>query len=210
MTQDDTLVARVDECLPQTQCRQCGYPRCLDYARAIVCGESDINRCPPGGDVTLNSLANITKNRYKPLDPELRHYPGRLVAQISEAECIGCVLCIKACPVDAIVGAAKLMHTVVTTECTGCELCIEPCPMDCIDVVAVQNDLAGTWPQFSDSEVAQFRFRAEQQFNRQSSNQPTKLSRKSTTKQHQVDRQQIIKNAVARTRARRNSNNVGA
>ncbi|MDH3694482.1 MAG: RnfABCDGE type electron transport complex subunit B [Gammaproteobacteria bacterium] len=213
MSQNNTLVTRVDECLPQTQCTQCGYPRCLDYARAVVERESDINRCPPGGDVTLNALATITGDQFKPLDPELRPYPGRLVVQIREAECIGCVLCIKACPVDAIVGAAKLMHTVITTECTGCELCIEPCPMDCIDLVLVQNETSGTWPQFSDAEVMQFRCRAEQHFARTSNRQRSKTQNESSNEQTtsgEIDRQQIIKNAVARTRARRSSNNVSA
>ncbi len=211
MALDNTLVNRVDACLPQTQCTQCGYPRCLDYAQAVVDGEANINRCPPGGDVTISALASITGKERKPLDPELRAYPGRLVAQIREAECIGCVLCIKACPVDAIVGAAKLMHTVIASECTGCELCIEPCPMDCIDLISARSDNPGTWSQFSDAEVAQFRVRTIQHFKRQNRKQYSGALNKSSNRQTmsgRIDRRQIIKNAVARTRARRRSHDI--
>ncbi len=205
MTEQNALVARVDECLPQTQCTQCGYPRCLDYAQAIISGETEINRCPPGGETTLTALASLTGNAYKPLNTELRPYPGRLVARIREAECIGCVLCIKACPVDAIVGAAKLMHTVIAAECTGCELCVEPCPMDCIDLLPVHNTASGKWLQFSDEEVGQYRYRAEQHFRRLNIKKKCASSKQRDTAAPKIDRQQVIKDAVARVRARRNA-----
>jgi electron transport complex protein RnfB len=124
------LVDEVDRLLPQTQCAQCGYPGCRPYAQAIVDGTADINLCPPGGDDTVRRLASLLGREPLPLaeaPPE-----GRVVAVIDEAVCIGCTHCLSACPVDAIVGAHQLMHTVIESECTGCELCIAPCPVDCI------------------------------------------------------------------------------
>ncbi len=134
---DQSLVDQIDQLLPQTQCAQCGYPGCKPYASAIADGTADINQCPPGGDATVASIANLLNRDIIPLNPEFGIEPPPLVAVIREQECIGCTLCIKACPVDAIVGAAKLMHTVIEDHCTGCELCIPPCPVDCIDLVAV-------------------------------------------------------------------------
>ena len=124
----------IDALLPQTQCRQCGYPGCQPYAEAIAGGTADINRCPPGGDETILELAALTGLPASPLDPACGEAAPSAVAVIDETTCIGCTLCIQACPVDAIVGAAKLMHTVIAAECSGCRLCIPPCPVDCISM----------------------------------------------------------------------------
>jgi len=129
------LVERIDALLPQTQCTKCGYPGCRPYAEAIAAGEADVNQCPPGGDAGVRKLAALLGRQAKPLNPRNGVEQPRRVAVIDEARCIGCTLCIQACPVDAIVGAAKLMHTVVTELCTGCDLCIPPCPVDCIEMV---------------------------------------------------------------------------
>jgi len=138
------LVERIDALLPQTQCAKCGYPACRPYAEAIARGEAEINQCPPGGDAAIRELAALLGRETKPLN--LRHgiEQPRRVALIDEARCIGCTLCIQACPVDAIVGAPKLMHTVVTELCSGCDLCVTPCPVDCIDMVPATGDDA-TW-----------------------------------------------------------------
>jgi len=134
---DASLVEQVDALLPQTQCAQCEFPGCRPYAEAIAKGEADINRCPPGGDTVIQSLATLLGRETLPLDASLEAHKPPLVALIREPECIGCTLCIHACPVDAIVGASKKMHTVISAHCTGCELCLPPCPVDCIDLVAV-------------------------------------------------------------------------
>lgn len=125
------LIEKVDACLPQTQCGQCGFPGCKPYAEAIVEKNAEINLCPPGGESTVLELAELLGLEAKPLiSPEK---PKRL-AWIDEQKCIGCTLCIQACPVDAILGASKYMHTVIASLCTGCELCLAPCPVDCIDM----------------------------------------------------------------------------
>ncbi|MDH3352329.1 MAG: electron transport complex subunit RsxB [Gammaproteobacteria bacterium] len=124
------LVEQVNQLLPQTQCAQCGYPGCRPYAQAIVEGDAAINLCPPGGDETIRRLASKLGKAVLPLVEQGE--PGRAVAVIDEALCIGCTHCRGACPVDAIVGAHQLMHTIIEAECTGCELCIAPCPVDCI------------------------------------------------------------------------------
>jgi Na+-translocating ferredoxin:NAD+ oxidoreductase subunit B len=130
----DTLAERIDALLPQTQCRQCGYSGCRPYADAIAAGATGINRCPPGGDETIRELAALTGLPAGPLDPACGEATPSAVAVIDETTCIGCTLCIQACPVDAIVGAAKLMHTVIAAECSGCRLCVPPCPVDCISM----------------------------------------------------------------------------
>lgn len=140
----DPLVEKIDALLPQTQCGQCGFPGCRPYASAIAGGEADINQCPPGGEATILALADLLDRDPKPLNPDNGAIKPKMVAVIDEQRCIGCTLCIQACPVDAIVGAAKQMHTVVAGECTGCDLCRPPCPVDCIDMVPVQQDIR-TW-----------------------------------------------------------------
>jgi len=133
----DDLATRIDALLPQTQCTQCGYAGCRPYAEAVAAGTADIDRCPPGGDEAIARLAQLLARAPKGLHADVGPYRAPQVAVIEEAQCIGCTKCIQACPVDAIVGASKLMHTVIESWCTGCELCIPPCPVDCIALVAV-------------------------------------------------------------------------
>ena len=131
---EDPIVEELDALLPQTQCGQCGYPGCKPYAKAIAEGD-DINKCPPGGEAVMLQLAERMGIEPKQLDAEEK---PKLIAFIREDECIGCTKCIQACPVDAILGATRQMHTVITDECTGCELCVAPCPTDCIDMLPIQ------------------------------------------------------------------------
>ena len=142
--QGDPLVERIDGLLPQTQCGQCGFPGCRPYAQAIAADTADINQCPPGGEPTIKALAQLLDREPKPLNPDNGIEKPKALAIIDESTCIGCTLCIQACPVDAIVGAAKRMHTVIAAECTGCELCLPPCPVDCIRMDPVPVD-AQTW-----------------------------------------------------------------
>lgn len=140
----DPLVEKIDSILPQTQCGQCGFPGCKPYAEAIASGAADINQCPPGGDENIHKLAELLGKEYKPLSEEHGVEKPEQVAIIDENICIGCTLCIQACPVDAIVGAAKQMHTIAEDLCTGCELCVPPCPVECISMVTVADTL-DTW-----------------------------------------------------------------
>jgi len=126
------VIDQINAILPQTQCRQCGFQGCRPYAEAITSGFADINQCPPGGDEGINELAHLLGVNPKPLNPQFGQHKPKSVAFIIEEDCIGCAKCIAACPVDAILGAAKFMHTVIASECTGCELCVAPCPVDCI------------------------------------------------------------------------------
>ncbi|MHB9021651.1 MAG: electron transport complex subunit RsxB [Halothiobacillus sp.] len=152
------LAEKIDAILPQTQCGQCGFPGCKPYAQAIATGQADINQCPPGGEATIKNLADLLGVEAKPLNADngkIKAVP--LVAVIDEAVCIGCTKCIQACPVDAILGAAKQMHTVIAAECTGCELCVAPCPVDCIDMVPVDFGIEGfrfPEPQWSAARLA--------------------------------------------------------
>ncbi|WNO10250.1 electron transport complex subunit RsxB [Teredinibacter sp. KSP-S5-2] len=135
------LVDQVDALLPQTQCGQCGYPGCRPYAEAIVGGDP-INKCPPGGQTTINDLASLLDVEAPSLDAEHgQESDVKKVAYVREDECIGCTKCLQACPVDAILGAAKQMHTIIGSECTGCDLCVEPCPVDCIEMRPVESGL---------------------------------------------------------------------
>ncbi len=130
------IVDQINDLLPQTQCGQCGHPGCKPYAEGIANGEP-INKCPPGGQATINALADLLDMEPMELDDEHGEEKPPMVAYIREDECIGCTKCIQACPVDAILGAAKQMHTVIIDECTGCDLCVEPCPVDCIDMLPI-------------------------------------------------------------------------
>lgn len=134
MTPRADLVERLDRLLPQTQCGQCGYDGCRPYAEAMARGEAGIDHCPPGGDEGARALARLLSIAEKPFDRSRGEHKPSQAALIVEADCIGCTKCIQACPVDAIVGASKLMHTVIPSLCTGCELCIPPCPVDCIEL----------------------------------------------------------------------------
>ncbi len=141
----DPVVDQIDAVLPQTQCGQCTFTGCRSYAEAIANGEADINQCPPGGEATIMTLADLLGVDAKPLNAEHgeeKQLPT--IVRIDEQSCIGCTLCIQACPVDAILGAAKQMHTVIETECTGCNLCIPPCPVDCIHIIEIKPTI-GHW-----------------------------------------------------------------
>ena len=140
-TEGNPIADEINNILPQTQCGQCGYPGCRPYAEAIADGE-DINKCPPGGEAGIQALADLLDVEPLPLDEEHGEEASTpAVAYIREDECIGCTKCIQACPVDAILGAAKQMHTVIASECTGCDLCVEPCPVDCIDMLPIETTL---------------------------------------------------------------------
>jgi len=156
-----SLVELLNNALPQTQCTRCGYPDCQRYAEAIAHGEADINQCPPGGTEGVDRLAALTGKPALPLNPDNGSEGPRTIALIDEAWCIGCTLCIAACPTDAIVGANKRMHTVVEDYCTGCELCIPACPVDCISLEPIDVNLSGwaSWPQ-SLADLARQRYEA--------------------------------------------------
>jgi electron transport complex protein RnfB len=143
-----SLAAQILAVLPQTQCTRCGYPDCAAYAQALAAGQADINQCPPGGAEGVARLSALTGRQAKPLNPDNGVEGPRTVAYIDETWCIGCTLCIKACPVDAIVGANKLMHTVIEPYCTGCELCLPVCPVDCILLENVTGQATG-WAAWS-------------------------------------------------------------
>jgi Na+-translocating ferredoxin:NAD+ oxidoreductase subunit B len=145
--EEDPLAERLNALLPQTQCGQCGYPGCKPYAEAVARGEVPINLCTPGGEEIMVALAGMMGVEPVPLEAGLVEPKPKEVAQIDEQLCIGCTLCIQACPVDAILGAAKQMHTVIRDECTGCEKCMPPCPVECIQMVPPPVDLRSwTWP----------------------------------------------------------------
>ena len=137
------VVEQIESKLPQTQCGQCGYAGCHPYAEAIADGKAEANLCVPGGNDVAKTLSDLLGVEYKPIGSEAEDAPKKkLVAVIDEANCVGCTACIKACPVDAIIGATKLMHTVVTGQCTGCELCVPVCPVDCIAMLPLDEDIS--------------------------------------------------------------------
>lgn len=193
-------VHAMDICLPQTQCTRCSYPCCQDYASAISRQEAEINQCPPGGEVTIHKLAQLTQQAPLLLDPEFGEYQPKTLAFIIEDQCIGCVLCIKACPVDAIVGANKRMHTVIAAHCTGCELCLPVCPTDCIEMLP-QADIASDvsdWPGYSNDDIQQSKARYQQRQARLAKQSHCKT----TPKPDRVSRQQAILDAVKRSKTR--------
>jgi len=193
--------------LPQTQCTKCGYPGCLPYARALARGVAQINQCPPGGDVLVKGLAKLLARDYLPLDPAHGVERPRHVARIDEPACIGCTLCIQACPVDAIVGAAKQMHTVIVELCTGCDLCVAPCPVDCIVMVpAVGSD--AIWSR-GRMDAARARFeRRNRRLARDAAERADKYDRRKgearpASGRSAEEKRATIRAAVARARARR-------
>jgi len=147
-----TLADQIEDLLPQTQCTKCGYPACRPYAEAIARGEAEINQCPPGGMEGVARLSALTGRPVIPINPANGIERPRPVAFIDEALCIGCTLCIQACPVDAILGAAKQMHTILPSLCTGCDLCVAPCPIDCISMVPVTGERTG-WAAWSQEQA---------------------------------------------------------
>lgn len=155
---NDNLARRIDAALPQTQCTRCGFPDCASYARAIAAGETAINQCPPGGREGVERLAAITDQASSDLNPANGIEGPLTLAVIDENWCIGCTLCIKACPTDAIVGSHKLMHTVIEPYCTGCELCIPVCPVDCISLEVVSGERSG-WAAWTPAQAEQARQR---------------------------------------------------
>ena len=154
MQQLSSLALRIDDALPQTQCTRCGYPNCRAYAQAIAEWQAPINQCPPGGEEGVRRLAEISGQSATPLNP-MHGTEGQLhLARIDEPACIGCTLCLDACPVDCIVGGPKAMHTVIETLCTGCGLCLPVCPVDCIQMLP-QNEAATGWAAWSQAQAAQ-------------------------------------------------------
>ncbi len=189
-----SLVNQIDQCLPQTQCTLCTYPRCRQYARAIARGEAGINQCPPGGEITIAALSRLLTRPAVPLNQAYGTTRPKQIAYIDEPHCIGCKLCIKACPVDCIVGSAKLMHTVIANDCTGCKLCIPVCPTDCIQLVApdtqpVQHGHPSPWPDFTEEQVTRARCNTEQTLarNRQREQDRRKRKRRIMRKQMQQE-----------------------
>lgn len=194
----------IDEWLPQTQCTQCSYPRCYDYANAIVSGEADINQCPPGGDITIRGLAALLGKLGKPLNTNFGVHKPKQVAVIDEDVCIGCVMCIKACPTDAIVGAAKLMHSVIEQDCTGCELCIEPCPVDCIEMHPhpQPTEIHWRWQDYSPASTQRARELTNNKLTRESKRDENKSSMRRLRELRKAKGSEQIKEDIAATLAR--------
>jgi electron transport complex protein RnfB len=197
------LARELDAWLPQTQCTQCGYPHCRAYAEAIAAGSADINQCPPGDVVTIAALARLTGRAARPLNPRHGMHTSRALARIDEVRCIGCRKCIDVCPVDAIVGARKLMHTVVQDECTGCALCVPVCPVDCIAMrLLTVPSPREPWPDISLDEAAHWRARKDACLQRLAHKKPQRRARRTTLPTREQMRAEI-RAAVARVQARK-------
>ena len=196
----------IDACLPQTQCTRCGYPRCRDYAEAIASGGADFNQCPPGGDATLAALARLLGTLPKPLNPVFGAHTARQRASIDEPVCIGCRKCLDVCPVDAIIGARQLMHSVLATECNGCALCLPACPVDCIALLPVTLPAAtdSVWPEYSHAEVRQWRARTDARLARLLKKGRATVKPKTPTRER-ARRRAEIRAAVARVRAKKSA-----
>ena len=201
------LIQDIDAWLPQTQCTACGYPRCLAYAEAIFNNEVGINRCPPGNDITIRGLATLLNVPVTKPDPEVGPHQPRRVYYIDESRCIGCTLCIKACPVDAIIGTGKFMHNIIEDECTGCDLCVPPCPMDCVLTKASElpPDTVSRWPDYPTEDTTKFRARTNQRLARigKITSQQTRSQKQNTA---DLDRARIraeINDAVLRTKQKK-------
>ncbi len=201
------LASRIDALLPQIQCRKCGFDGCAPYAAALAAGEAAINRCTPGGPAVIGQLSRLLGKPVSAVDASLpEHIPGR-IAQIDEAVCIGCTLCIKACPVDAIIGAAKHMHSVLVDECSGCELCLPPCPVDCIAMVADPRPQdAGSEQQRAD----QYRLRVQQRAARQARRATDKRERLKATRPAVSARSPLVELAMQRARQMREGKDAGS
>ena len=208
------LAAELDALLPQTQCRQCAYPGCLAYARAMARGRADINRCPPGGPLVAARLAERLGRPLRPIDPSCGRTRPFALARIDESRCIGCVACLRACPVDAIVGARRRMHTVIESECTGCDLCRPVCPVDCIDLIPMLLPGGGGEGGSADSGAfleAWMRERAPRartRFARRAARRARgRAARRSRTEDAEgsarADRAAVVAAAISRVRARR-------
>ena len=217
------LIEAIDALLPQTQCTKCGYQGCRPYAEAIARGDADINQCPPGGAPGILKLAHLLGREQKALNPANGVEKPRTAALIDESRCVGCMLCIHACPVDAIVGSPKQMHTVLTEFCTGCDLCVPPCPVDCIEMVELgalaergnRHATALAWQSVeSMAAIARSRYQFHQlRLEREKSEREQRLAKKADAKAarlesltigHDVDRKKAsVRAAVDRARARR-------
>ena len=193
---------RIDALLPQTQCTRCGYPSCLAYAEAVAAGDADINRCPPGGDETVLALAALTGRSPRTLDQACGEHGPRRVARVDESWCIGCTLCIQACPVDAILGGPRRMHTVVEALCTRCELCLTPCPVDCIHMAPATTGPM-TPAQWLSERAAQMRQRHLARAARLRAVKAKRVEERRQRRHGASSRKAVIARAVARTRARR-------
>jgi len=217
MRTTDALVDAIDSLLPQTQCTKCGYNGCRPYAEAIAHGQAEINRCPPGGMAGIAALAAALQRPRLPLDLTRGQEGPRRLAYIDESRCIGCTLCIQACPVDAIIGAPKQMHAIIEDLCTGCDLCVAPCPVDCIEMIPLLSPAPWT---HADAEAARSRYQARQlRLRREQEENAARLAAKATRKlaalEHEIAqsasdpalerKRAVVQAAIERARQRQQS-----